>query len=131
MRGEKMPADATLLSPLGIAERQSTDMYAVDDNDMATALRYIREHACEGITVSDVLRVIPLSRRMLEHRFQKVIRRSPHAEIVRIRMERTARLLRETDLPLAEIAQRRLRELVFICRRRSKTTRAYRLAPFG
>ena len=106
MRGERVPADATLLSPLGIAERQSTDMYAVDDADMATALRYIREHACEGIAVSDVLRVIPLSRRMLEHRFQKVIRRSPHAEIVRIRMERAARLLRETDLPLAEIAQR-------------------------
>jgi transcriptional regulator GlxA family with amidase domain len=43
---------------------------------------------------------------MLEHRFQKVLRRTPHAEITRIRMERAARLLRETDLPLADIAQR-------------------------
>ena len=106
MRGEKVPADAMLLSPLGIAERQSSDMYAVDDSDIATALRYIREHACEGISVSDVLRVVPLSRRMLEHRFQKVVRRSPHAEIVRIRMERATRLLRETDLSLADIARR-------------------------
>jgi LacI family transcriptional regulator len=106
MRGQKVPADATLLSPLGIAERLSTDMYAVDDADIAAALRYIREHACEGITVSNVLRVVPLSRRMLEHRFQKVVRRSPHAEIVRIRMERATRLLRETDLPLAAIAER-------------------------
>jgi LacI family transcriptional regulator len=106
MRGERIRAQATLLSPLGIAERQSTDVYAVDDADLATALRYIREHACEGITVSDVLRVVPLSRRMLEHRFQRVIHRSPHSEIVRIRMERAARLLRETDLPLSEIASR-------------------------
>jgi LacI family transcriptional regulator len=106
MRGEEVRAGATLLSPLGVGERQSTDIYAVDDADVATALRYIRERACEGITVSDVLRVVPLSRRMLEHRFQKVIRRSPHAEIVRIRMERAARLLRQTDLPLSEIANR-------------------------
>jgi LacI family transcriptional regulator len=106
MRGERVADDGTLLSPLGIAERQSTDVYAVDDADVALALRYIREHACEGIMVSDVSRVVPLSRRMLEHRFQKVLRRSPHAEILRIRMERVARLLRETDLPVAEVASR-------------------------
>jgi LacI family transcriptional regulator len=43
---------------------------------------------------------------MLEHRFRKLIRRSPHAEIARIRMERVTRLLRETELPLADIAAR-------------------------
>jgi LacI family transcriptional regulator len=71
-----------------------------------TALRFIREHACDGITVSDVLRVVPMSRRILEHRFQKFVRRTPHAEIIRIRMDRVARLLRETELPLIEIAAR-------------------------
>ena len=50
-------------------------------------MRYIREHACDGITVADVLRVVPLSRRMLEYRFQKLVGRSPHAEIVRTRIE--------------------------------------------
>ena len=49
---------------------------------------------------------MPLSRRMLEHRFLKLVRRTPHAEIIRIRMERAGRLLRETDLSLAEIASR-------------------------
>ena len=75
MRGAEMKADSTLLSPLGIAERQSTDIYAIDDTDLATALRFIREHACDGITIGDVLRVVPLSRRMLEHRFQQVLHR--------------------------------------------------------
>jgi LacI family transcriptional regulator len=106
MRGEKVGTDAVLIPPLGIAERQSSDVYAIDDADIATALRYIREHACEGITVADLLRVVPLSRRMLEHRFLKLVRRTPHAEIIRIRMERAGRLLRETDLSLAEIANR-------------------------
>jgi LacI family transcriptional regulator len=106
MQGEKVGTDAVLIPPLGIAERQSSDVYAIDDADIASALRYIREHACEGISVADLLRVVPLSRRMLEHRFLKLVRRTPHAEIIRIRMERAARLLRETDLSLAEIASR-------------------------
>jgi LacI family transcriptional regulator len=104
MQGETIREAAFLAPPLGIAERQSTDVYAVDDEDLVIALRYIREHACDGITVADVLRVVPLSRRILEHRFQKFVRRTPHAEIIRIRMERVSRLLRETELPLTEIA---------------------------
>jgi LacI family transcriptional regulator len=106
MQGEKVGTDGVLIPPLGIAERQSSDVYAIDDVDIAAALRYIREHACEGISVAEVLQAVPLSRRMLEHRFLKLVRRTPHAEITRIRMERAGRLLRETDLSLAEIASR-------------------------
>jgi LacI family transcriptional regulator len=106
MRGEKVGTDGVLIPPLGVAERQSSDVYAIDDPDVAAALRYIREHACEGISVAEVLQAVPLSRRMLEHRFLKLVRRTPHAEIIRIRMERASRLLRETDLSLAEIAGR-------------------------
>ena len=106
MRGENVTSDAVLVPPLGIAERQSTDVYAIDDEDIVTALRYIREHACDGITVADLLRRVPLSRRVLEHRFQKLVQRTPHAEIIRIRMERACRLLRETDLSLSEISKR-------------------------
>lgn len=106
MRGEKVDTEGMLIPPLGVAERQSSDVYAIDDPDIAAALRYIREHACEGISVAEVLQAVPLSRRMLEHRFLKLVRRTPHAEIIRIRMERASRLLRETDLSLAEIASR-------------------------
>jgi LacI family transcriptional regulator len=106
MQGEPIREAAILISPRGIAERQSTDVYAIEDEELVTALRFIREHACDGITVSDVLRVVPMSRRILEHRFQKFVRRTPHAEIIRIRMDRVARLLRETELPLIEIAAR-------------------------
>jgi LacI family transcriptional regulator len=106
MHGEKVGGEATLIPPLGIAERQSTDVYALDDPDVVAAMRFIRERACDGITVADVLRVVPLSRRKLEQRFIKLVRRSPYAEISRIRMERACRLLRETSLPLSEIARR-------------------------
>lgn len=106
MRGKKVADEAILIPPLGIAERQSSDVYAIDDDDIVRALRFIRENACAGITVADVLKAVPLSRRMLEHRFQKLVRRTPHAEIVRIRMDRACRLLRETNLSLSEITNR-------------------------
>jgi LacI family transcriptional regulator len=106
MQGAKKTEECLLIPPSGIAERQSSDVYALDDHDIVAALRFIRENACKGIGVADVLKAVPLSRRMLEHRFQKLVRRTPHAEIIRIRMERACRLLRETDLSLAEITSR-------------------------
>jgi LacI family transcriptional regulator len=106
MRGATKTEEALLIPPSGIAERQSSDVYALDDPDIVTALRFIRENACSGISVADVLKAVPLSRRVLEHRFQKLVKRTPHAEIIRIRMERACRLLRETDLSLADISRR-------------------------
>jgi LacI family transcriptional regulator len=66
----------------------------------------IREHACEGINVSDVLRAVPLSRRVLEQRFQKLLGRTPREEILQVRLARVKQLLGETELALYEIAER-------------------------
>ncbi|MCA9041049.1 MAG: XylR family transcriptional regulator [Planctomycetaceae bacterium] len=95
-----------LIPPQGIAERLSSDIYASDDDELVSALQFIREHACEGITVNDVLRQVPLSRRALEARCQKLTGRTPHAEITRIKLERAKRLLSQTTLTLNEVARR-------------------------
>jgi LacI family transcriptional regulator len=104
MAGEQVPAQAHLISPLGIETRQSTDVLAIDDADVAHALRYIRRHFRDGVNVADVLRVVPLSRRVLENRFRKLLGRTPHQEITRLRIEHVKQLLAETNLSLAEIA---------------------------
>ncbi|MFV0446811.1 MAG: XylR family transcriptional regulator [Planctomycetaceae bacterium] len=104
MAGESVPAEAHLIVPIGVTARQSTDVLAIDDADVVAALRYIREHACHGISVADVLRRVPVSRRQLESKFSSLLGRTPHAEILRLRMDRTKRLLAETDLSLSEIA---------------------------
>lgn len=106
MAGEEVPPDTILLDPLGVVTRQSTDVLAIEDRNVAAAVRYIREHAYDGINVSDVLRQVPLSRRALEKRFQDLIGRTPHEEIVRLRIERVKQLLAETDLGLELIAER-------------------------
>ena len=94
------------MGPLGVVRRQSSDVVAVADADLAVALRLIREQACNGIDVDDLARESGLSRRALERRFQKFVEHSPHAEILRIRIERAKQLLRETDLGLKAIAMR-------------------------
>ncbi len=106
MSGQKIEPGAYLIPPLGIATRDSTDVLATDDADISTAVRFIRSHAAEGINVADVLRVVPLSRRVLEARFQKLLGRTPHEEITRTRLERVKELLTETDLSLTPIAHR-------------------------
>jgi LacI family transcriptional regulator len=106
MSGESVPSDPILIAPLGIEARQSTDILAIDDPDVAAAVRFIREQALRGINVQDVLNAVPTSRRSLESRFRKLLGRTPHQEITRLRIDRVKRLLTETDLTLAEIAHR-------------------------
>jgi LacI family transcriptional regulator len=106
MRGEKVAPVAHLIAPLGVADRHSTDVLAIDDRQIARAVQFIREHACSGINVSDVLRAVPLSRRVLEQRFQRLLGRTPREEILHVRLDRVKQLLGETKLPLFSIAER-------------------------
>ncbi len=106
MSGEEVAQSTHLVPPLGILTRRSTDTLAIEDRDVATALRFIREYACDGIQVGEVLRAVPLSRRVLESRFVKLLGRTPHEEITRVKIDRVKQLLMETDLPLKAIAQR-------------------------
>ena len=104
MAGRKIPPGMRLVPPLGISARRSTDAIAIPDPDIAAALRFIRDHACEQISVDSLLTHVPLSRRSLETRFRRALGRTPHAEIVRCRIERAKHLLATTDLPIKTIA---------------------------
>jgi LacI family transcriptional regulator len=105
MDGRSPPSKKTFIEPRGVVTRQSTDVLAIDDADVAAAVRFIREQACAGIDVVDVVAQVPLSRRSLERRFRKYLGRSPNAEIVRVQVQRVQDLLTGTDLPLGSIAR--------------------------
>ena len=106
MSGKKVEGEAHLIPPLGIATRQSTDVLAIHDRNVARAIHFIRQHACDGINVRDVLKAVPHSRRLLEGNFKKLIGRTPHEEILRVKLNRVKQLLMDTDLSLEEIAAR-------------------------
>jgi LacI family transcriptional regulator, galactose operon repressor len=105
MQGEKPKTMEKEIAPQGIAVRQSSDVFAVSDPILANALRFIREHACEGMTVQNLLEHLCVSRSWLERNFRKLVNRSPQAAIRLVQIKRCKELLRTTPLPLDKIAR--------------------------
>lgn len=103
LRGETPPEKGVLVSPLRVIPRESTDIIAADSL-FADALRFIRAQAHRRIRVSDVLRVVPISRRLLEQRFQEHLQRTPADEIRRAKLERAKQLLISTQQTIEQIA---------------------------
>ena len=103
MGGAKVVEDQ-VVDPLGVHSRQSTDLLAIEDPEIATVVRFIRENACSGIRVDDVLDQVPLSRRAMETRFRNAVGRPPHMEIRRVQLERVKELLVNSDYKLEKIA---------------------------
>jgi LacI family transcriptional regulator len=105
MQGAQPSRNTTLVSAAEIVVRQSTQQAVVAEADIVRALRFIRQHACNGIRVEQVAGEVNLSRSTLKRRFQAVMKRSVHDEILRVRLGRAQELLAGSDLPLDTIAQ--------------------------
>jgi LacI family transcriptional regulator len=106
MAGKKRPPGDLQIEPTGIVTRKSTDALAVADPIVSQAVRFIREHACDGIKVRDVMQHMPLSRAALDNEFKKLLGHTSHEEILRIQFQRVIELLTKSDLTLTEIAER-------------------------
>lgn len=104
MRGETPHIREVEIPPQGIAVRQSSDVFAVSDPTIAAALRFIRERACDGVSVQQVLEHLSVSRSWLERNFRKLLNRSPQAEIRNVQLKRCKELLLTTTLSLEKIA---------------------------
>jgi LacI family transcriptional regulator len=91
--------------PKEVVERESTRIFTSEDELVAKAATFIRAHAHEGIDVSDILRVVSASRRSLETRFRAKMGRSLHEEILRAKLARAKRLLRDTKLRIETVAE--------------------------
>jgi LacI family transcriptional regulator len=104
MEGGSPSAEPIYLPPAGVATRMSTDVLAAEDLDVVAAVRFIREHACRGIGVDDVVAEVLVSRSTLQRRFGRALGRSIHDEILRVRLRRVVQLLAETELPIETVA---------------------------
>ena len=72
-----------IVVPTTVITRQSTDIFAIKDDQVLKALRYISDNINDKVQVSDVLENVPLCRRSLEKRFISIIGRSIYQEILR------------------------------------------------
>jgi LacI family transcriptional regulator len=92
------------VAPKGVVRRQSTDVLAVKDAFLADAIRYIRNHACDPCTVRDVLKHVPVGRRWLERHLIETLGRTPHDEIIRVRLATAQRLLQHPEESIPHVA---------------------------
>ena len=104
MAGKKVTNQKIVVHPTHVVTRQSTDILATEDREVAEAVRFIRQHSKEPIQVRDVVDAVAVSRRVLYERFREVLSCSPKEEIRRARVEQIVRMLIETNLSISKIA---------------------------
>jgi AraC-like DNA-binding protein len=78
--------------------------HSVDDPIVFKALQIIWNHSYRDFRVDDLTKVLPVTRRTLERKFEKALGYSIGSEITRCRLERAKHLLTNTTLPIKHIA---------------------------
>jgi len=106
MAGKASCDGEVLGGPTHVIARSSTNILLVEDAEMAEAVRFIRENTDRPLQVDDVAEAVGMSRRTLQHRFTSSVGRSVHSHILRERVNRITQLLVETDLSIAQIANK-------------------------
>ncbi|MDX1630203.1 MAG: DNA-binding transcriptional regulator, partial [Fulvivirga sp.] len=93
-----------ILNPIQIISRRSTESMAIDDPHIKKILIFISENLDKPLNVTDLVELVPLSRRGLEKKFLKEIGHSLYSEIQYQRMEKVITLLLDSNLSINEIS---------------------------
>jgi LacI family transcriptional regulator len=103
MRGETV-AKITEIPPVGIVHRDSTDMLAVADVEVAKALRYVIANYKKHLGLRDVAKATSLSLRRLQTRFKEQLGRTILQEINGRRVRHAQELLKTTNKKIRVVA---------------------------
>lgn len=93
-----------VVEPLYIEHRTSTEKYAVSDKHIQKVLEYINTNYTNQVSVDDLVKQVPLSRRVLEKKFKKVTGNSLYQCIQDHKIDHFIRLLLNSDCNLSEAA---------------------------
>lgn len=106
MHGENMSGQMVITEPTHIEVRKSTDILAIEDVEVAEAMRFINKNFRFPIQVENVAEAIGLSRRCLSTRFKKAIGSTINCEISKTRIKHIKFMLSDTRLSIGEIASK-------------------------
>lgn len=104
LAGNRPPTQPILLPPVGVSLRQSSEVLAVHDREVVTAVAFIRANVHRPLRVDDVIRGSAHGRRTLEHRFHATLGWGIAAQIRHEKIQRAKHLLLRTDLSMDQIA---------------------------
>ncbi len=106
IRGGKPPKGVLRIPPKGIVTRVSTDIRAVQNVEVAIALRHVADYFSNHLlSVNDVAAATRLSRRQLERAFRKEVGCTINAHIVRTRLQHVKKRLVESADKIVDIAR--------------------------
>jgi len=105
MHGRIQTPQKLIVEATHVVTRRSTDVKVLNGPEVSTALSFIHRNRSRDFTVDDVAKAVGVSRRNLEVKFRKAVGRTILAEIQRVRLDHAKRMLRETDLPIPQIAE--------------------------
>ncbi|MCC5850308.1 MAG: substrate-binding domain-containing protein [Verrucomicrobia bacterium] len=105
LQGDPLPPKPLLLSPDPVVVRQSSDLLHIPDEHVCRALRFIRAHPHQRMTVPQVVSAAGVNRRTLEIQFRRYVHRTILEEINLAHLHEARRLLRETHLPMIEVSE--------------------------
>ena len=95
------------VAPRGVVERKSTEVYPLDPPWLSDALVYIHRHYSDNLSASDVYAHLGLSHTPIDKAFKDSLGISVHQEILRVKVEEAARLLRDGEATsVGEVARR-------------------------
>lgn len=104
LQDKSIPLRNVIVAPTHIVTRQSTNIYATSDKEIIVVLKYIHNHIEDKLSVSELQRLVPLSRRLLEIKFKKVTGSSIYAYITNLRIKEFANQLLNSSESIANIA---------------------------
>jgi len=96
--------DDVMFMPMGTVTRQSTDIRAIHDEDVAEAIRFIHNNAKRDIRVEEVVNATAISVRSLQLRFKKIVGRGISQHIRMIRIQQLAHQIIHSNQPISVIA---------------------------
>jgi len=93
-----------LVAPDGVVARDSTSLFAVEDDLLRNLLQHIEGHLDHPLDPDDLARRMAVTRRTLDRRFEKHCGRSVGDVIRDLRLARARQLLATTDLLVKQVA---------------------------
>ncbi|MBP5675667.1 MAG: substrate-binding domain-containing protein [Bacteroidales bacterium] len=95
-----------VIRTIAAVSRGSTGIMATKDPVVAEAMRYIYQNRARKLQVADVIKQVPVSRRLLEQRFKEAVGASIYTVISNLRMDYFAQQLVSSSDTVSEIAAR-------------------------
>jgi LacI family transcriptional regulator len=93
MSGRRLPDLLIEVPPLGVVERASTAIPAIENRSVARLVEHLRAHLCEPINIAAAAAELGVSRGTLDRRFLEETGQTPHDYLVQQRIQAAKKML--------------------------------------